>query len=348
MASMKQALVLCAGKARRLTPYSQALPKMCMPFLNLPLLSFSWFYLEKLGVSRFLLNTHLFPEQLEKRVNFLAQPTQEKHYFFEEKPLGGAGALYHLKQELQKEESFFYINGDSLFFPSHLHKLSEFVEDFVKTGLDASFFVSPLPAQNPDMGSLWCDKELNLRFVGTKAQLKEESKNLKPFHFSGLAFFRSSLLDNLNGQAYSLFEDLINPLLGQKQIKVFLDEEALILEAGLKASYIESLKFCLQALFSEEDSGVKDILKKIFFRFDPKDHLVGLANGKKWSQKLGHPLLAPKSVKGLENLKLKDCAVLGSNVHLFGPSQIKDSVLGPEISWKGSLENEILLKFGKF
>ena len=78
---MKQALILCAGKSRRLEPYSQAVPKVCMPFLNLPLLSFSWFYLEQMGVSRFLLNTHLFPEQVEKAVRFLSQARQEKDCF---------------------------------------------------------------------------------------------------------------------------------------------------------------------------------------------------------------------------------------------------------------------------
>ena len=342
---MKQALVLCAGKARRLEPYSQALPKMCMPFLNLPLLSFNWFYLEQLKVSRFLLNTHLFPEQLKKTVDFLSQAQQEKDYFFEAEPLGGAGTLYHLKQHLQKRDTFFYINGDSLFFPSHLDQISNFSEDFFKTESEASFFVSPMPSQKAELGALWCDENRNLKFVGKREQLKSEYKEFRPFHFSGLALFKSSLLKHLNSQAFSLFEDFINPLLERKKMKVFLDKQALILEAGLKASYIESLKFCLQALFSDKNNTVKEILKKIFVRFDPEDQIVGWAEGQKWGKKLGFPFLAPKSVRGLENLKLKGFAVLGSNVNLFGLSQIKDSVIGSGLSWRGSLDKEILLKF---
>ena len=79
---MKQALILCGGKAQRLRPYSYGLPKACMPFLNLPLLSLSWFYLEQLGLSRFLLNAHLFPEKLQQTVGFFISASTKSRYFF--------------------------------------------------------------------------------------------------------------------------------------------------------------------------------------------------------------------------------------------------------------------------
>ena len=345
MDRMKQALVLCAGKALRLQPYSHALPKVCMPFLNLPLLSFSGFYLEQLGVSRFFLNSHLFPDQLEKTIHFLSQTPQKTEQFFEKESLGGAGSLYNLKARLQKEKYFFYINGDSLFFPSSLNRLTDFVEDFSKTKAEASFFASPLPSQKTEGGALWCDKNLKLRFAGKKEQLENKPIGLSPFHFSGLALFKSSLLEHLSHHTSSLFKDFINPLVEKKHIRVFLDKGAVILEAGSKTSYLESLKLCLQAVFAEKDNRIKEILKKIFLRFDSEDQILGWRNGQNWSKKLGFPLLAPKSVKGLENLDLKGFTVLGDKVNIVEPSQIKDSVIGPKLSWKGNLDNEILLKF---
>ena len=95
---------------------------------------------------------------------------------------------------------------------------------------------------------------------------------------------------------------------------------------------------------TEKKGGVKKILEAGFARFDPQDQIVGLKNGRTWSQKLGWPLLAPQSVRGLENLELKGAAVLGSEVQLFGKSALKDSVLGSGISWKGALDGDIVLK----
>ena len=344
---MKQALILCGGKARRLRPYSYILPKASMPFLNLPLLSLGWFYLEYLGVSQFLLNAHLFPEKLKQTVDFLFHPEQKTEIFFEEELLGGAGTLYKLKDLLQKEKSFFYLNGDSLFFPSDKKQLPAFEEDFLKSGADGSFFVFPLPVSYSGPRALYCDEGLNLKCVGAKQNQGDEFKKLLPFHFTGLALFKSSLLENVKRGDIHLFQDLIKPLLKNKTFKVFVDETNQILEAGDKQSYIESMKFCLDCLFEAdkhtEKESVRTILEECFARFDPNDQIVGLTHGKTWSKRQGWPLLVPKSVRGLEHLELQGPSVLGPGVHLFGKSSLKDSVLGSHLSWKGSLDKDIVI-----
>ena len=166
----KQALILCGGQATRLRPYSYGLPKANMPFLNLPLISLGWFYLEQLNISHFLLNAHLFPKKLKATVKMLSQPHQTSAVFNESKPFGGAGTLYKFKPFLQKQNIFAYINGDSLFFPSHIKQLISFEKDFLKSNADGSFFVSPLPKKNINKGHLWCDKNWNLKFIGRKNQ----------------------------------------------------------------------------------------------------------------------------------------------------------------------------------
>ncbi|MCZ0932505.1 MAG: NDP-sugar synthase [Oligoflexia bacterium] len=409
---MKQALILCGGKAKRLRPYSYSLPKASFPFLNLPLLSFAWFYLEQLKVSHFLLNSHLFPEKLKNTVRSLSQAHQRTNLFFEEEPLGSAGTLYQLKKDLQKTEDFVYINGDSLFFPSHKDHINSFEEMFFNAGLSALFFVIPYK----DIGSkkaLWCDRDLNLKFVGSKEDLAHcKWSHLTPFTWTGLALFKSSLLDSLKEKAFDLFQDFINPLLKMQRIKVYVDSSAVLLEAGDKASYLKSSKFCLDCLFQagepskslecngeqnkttrnqlkEKDlveesnkfglsglnvsaapvnpsalvipakagihlsaqnsnevkkKAVKSILESCFNRFDPSDEKVGLKNGKTLSQKLGYPLLLPKSVRGLDFLKLQGSAVIGSEVCFLEDSVLEDCVLDSQIAFKGQLKKNLLLK----
>lgn len=346
---MKQALILCGGKAERLRPYSLALPKSCTPFLNLPLLSLGWFYMEQMGVSSFLLNSHLFPETLNKNLKWISRSDQKWDVFFEEECLGGAGILYKLRKLLQKEPAFFYLNGDSLFFPSHKKQLLAFEEEFLKRDLDALFFSAPLKDSSDSAGALYCDKSENLKFVGRKENIPSSLKkeNLSPFRFSGLALFKRELLNHLKEGDFELFFDFIYPLLGKKKVKVFSDPSAVVLEAGEKLAVLSAVKFCLQLLYEKKfkNSPQREILKEYFHRFDAKDQIVGWENGKKWSEKLGHPLLAPKSVKGLNHLELKGMAVLGPDLELKGKSVLKDVVLGSQLLWKGNLERDIVLNF---
>lgn len=372
---MKQALILCGGEARRLRPYSYYLPKPCMPFLNLPLLSLAWLYLEHLAISRFLLNAHLFPESLKNTVDFLSSAGQKTEIFPEEQPLGGAGTLDKLKSHLQKTEYFFYINGDSLFFPSDMEQFWAFEKDFLESGAEGAFFAGPLKDSDSPAGALWAGPNGRLQFVGIREALPQtpNASALFPHYFSGLAVFKSSVLDSLKETDFHLFEDFINPLLlSGKSFQVFSDKGARVLEAGENPAYRESMDFCMKALFGKAEAGlgggqkdkteesqrdenggntskcgkgeVGEILEKCFVRFDPNDQTVGLKNGQKWSRKLGHPLLAPESVRGLEFLELSGPTVLGSEVSLFGPSLLGGVALGPRTAWKGKLENDIVLK----
>ncbi|MCY4321412.1 MAG: sugar phosphate nucleotidyltransferase [Bdellovibrionaceae bacterium] len=347
---MRQALILCGGKAKRLRPYSYILPKSSLPFLNLPLLSLAWFYLEQLQVSRFLLNSHLFPDKLKQTVDFLSKKHQKTNIFFEEEPLGSVGTLYQLKEELQKTEDFIYINGDVLFFPSKQNHIFDFEKTFFNSNLSALFFVVPYQKRNAEK-ALWHDKDFNLKFIGSKKELENNKlTGLNPSSWLGMAWFKSYLLDSIQKKRTGLFHDFINSLLKTHKIKIYQDPSAILLEAGDKSSYLSSVKFCLDCLFQKDNSKfenketVKKILEDSFKRFDFNDDKVGLKNGKIWGQKLNQNVLLPKSVSGLDFLKLKGPAVIGSHVSFLDETVLDHCVLDSQIVFKGSLEKELLIK----
>ena len=386
---MRQAIILCGGHAKRLRPYSYSLPKASLPFLNLPLMSLSWFYSENLKAKCFLLNSHLFPDQLNKTVNFLSKDSQKSKLLFESEPKGSAGTLYNLKKDLQKTKNFVYINGDSLFFPSKMSHIFDFEKIFSQSDLEALFFVTPcsqtdlktpsslnvkkaerIQSQTKQQDQtdvnfkrfLWCDENLNIKFVGSKEDLSIEQKHkLKAFSWTGLALFKSSLLDHLKENSFDLFQGFINPLLKKHKIKVYSDPLAVILEAGDRNSYFEAMNFCLNSLFLSDLSPkltkknkylktqsfnietVKKILEECFNRFDPDDNRVGLKNGKVWSQKFKQAVLLPKSVRGLEFLKLNGPAVIGKDSYFFDQTVLNNSVLDSQVAFSGQLKKEILL-----
>ena len=295
---MRQALILCGGEARRLRPYSHILPKACMPFLNLPLMSLGRFYLESMGFSDFLLNAHLFPEKLKKSAEFLSKKGQKTEIIYENKPSGGAGILYKLKAQLEKEEIFACLNADSLFLPSSLSCLSNFKEAFLKSPAQAFFFVSP-HFSGPSRRALFCDKENHLKFAGLPEDLPPSLKEkgpLFPFYFSGLSLFKGSSLKGLQKGDFHLFYDFIHSeLRAGKHFELFVDKEAYILQADSKEDYLKSLQYFLNILWekdplstthkiqnqglhksngkkplrSELRQGWKNLLEELLSRFDP-------------------------------------------------------------------------------
>ncbi len=358
-----KAFILGAGLGTRLRPFTHGLPKATMPFLNLPLICYGWFYLEQMGVSQFVLNSYLFPERLKKEVKRLATPKQKISFVVEEKLLDSGAGFYNVKNHFEKEAEFFYLNGDSLFFPSDLNLLKKFKEDFIKSSFLFSFFGIAKDSKEikKEEGYLWIDRDFILRGIGSEGEmlskgfLVKRSQNLtqgelRPVQFSGLALCRSEFLKSLSKDKPHIFWDVMNPLLKEGRYKVFVDEKGILLEGGSKSALLQASQLCLESLFSKFQQKkawqkeIKKILEKVFSRFDPEDKQVGYQFGKTLSEKLGAFVLASSSIQGLENLKVEEFAVLGSGVSFVGKSFLKRSVLDCKICWRGSLTDEILIK----
>ena len=118
---------------------------------------------------------------------------------------------------------------------------------------------------------LYCDSKHNLKEV----RLPEKT-DTSAYIFTGLALFKSSLLDHLKEGGQDLFSDFLTPLLTKEKIKLFIDKKAISLEAGDNESYFKSQEFCLQTLKEKENltqnkkNFVKERLQEISQRFCKK------------------------------------------------------------------------------
>ena len=352
-AKAQTAFILCAGTGSRLRPLTHWMPKALVPFLNLPLLCYNWFLLEKMGVSCFLLNSHLFPKKLEKFTLSIKKTEQKVRIYHEPRSLGSAGALWHLKSQFKNEKTFLYLNGDSLLFPSKVQLLKNFLIDGNQlkaadeseniTGL---FYTVPFQEENWKGRALWRDEENILRAIADKNEekkLRSKWGSLRPSRFSGLALLNRDIFKLLTSNSFYIFDDVLTSQLSKGGFRVFMDEEGLVLEGGEFASYLDGTGKALNALFSNKTTFLKKHLEDLFFRFDLKDHFIGLKKGRELRTHFKMPLLCPGSVKGLEFFSGEGFAVLGSNVCFSGKSFLKNAVLGSSINWRGVLENRLLL-----
>ena len=275
------AFLLCAGRGSRLRPVTAGAPKALVPFLNLPLLCYNWFLLEGLDVSRFFLNSSFLTPALRGFAASIQKPAQTLHISHEKKPAGAAGGLRNLQRRLLPSDSaFFYLNGDSLIFPSPARLLAFKTEGPRRlfepvAPLKGLFYAVPYnkggggalssggdsegrgaaPGGEKGRRVLWADEGNIIRAVAKPD--RETAKRLqqwgfvRPFRFSGLALLHRDIFKNCKPDGFHLFEDVLPDWIRQGRLAVFPDEEGTVYEADAPSSFLNATEAALKALFAE-------------------------------------------------------------------------------------------------
>jgi len=103
-----QAILLCGGEGARLRPLTCDMPKPMLPLLGQPVLRYSLDHLRKQGFDDFFLTLHYLPQRIMRA--FRNEPGV--HFALEEEPLGTAGCVKALEDELHG--TFAVVSGDAL------------------------------------------------------------------------------------------------------------------------------------------------------------------------------------------------------------------------------------------
>mgnify|MGYP001044075434 CR=1 FL=1 len=115
--SVKQAMILAAGRGSRLSPITDTTPKALVPFLGRPLLEHAAAHLVNAGVERIAVNVHHLGAQVAQHVEEVLAPRHshvEWHVAYEDELLGTGGALSNLRDWFD-DGPFFVVNADAVF-----------------------------------------------------------------------------------------------------------------------------------------------------------------------------------------------------------------------------------------
>ena len=107
-----KAIILAGGKGTRLRPYTTVFPKPLMPIGNKPILEIIIGQLQAYGITDITLAVGYLSELILAFFNNGAKLGVNIKYSKEDKPLGTAGVLGLLKEELK--DTFLMMNGDVL------------------------------------------------------------------------------------------------------------------------------------------------------------------------------------------------------------------------------------------
>jgi len=337
-----KAFLLCAGKGERFSPQTLKCPKVLLPFLNIPLVFYNLFLLKTLKVQQCIINTHQHSQSiktvLKKQSSVLALSTP--HFSQEDELLGSAGGLLQIESFVEKSDSFYYLNGDTLFWPHEEESLSGFYDYHVKSQALASFLCMP---SERIKGVIWAGEDSQ---VHSFLYHKPDEKS-KPFHFCGLALFSKKIFQYIQVGNKHIFKDVLENLCSQEILKVYPLKNLEILDMNQLSTYLEGHVLAIQSLLnfslkSQYLNQVLDLFSPSWFRYSGDNYFSATKIFTPPEEKKDL-LFCGKDVKGLNHLKIKNLAVIGDNCHISSPVELFQSVVNKNQTLKSSLKNTLLI-----
>ena len=174
------AMLLCAGLGTRFQPTTHKLAKPVIPFLNVPLMGFSLYHLEKVGLKQLYVNTHHLPKTVERCLNGIKGDSYKVQYSFEQKILGSGGGIKNIESSLKTKDDFIVANGDEVILFGHSDGFKPLIEFHKKSKALATLLTTNHPDAGVRLGGVWCDDD----FRATKLGGQSNQPDAK--HFAGV------------------------------------------------------------------------------------------------------------------------------------------------------------------
>lgn len=272
------ALLLSAGVGSRFRPTTDKIAKPAILFLNIPLMAYMLYYLEKAGLKNLVFNTHHLPQTVELAAKQLTRGQSYTVQFSHEPVLlGSGGGICQAKKFLctdihsdkYPDEYFVVANADEVFLFNHLEGLKPLI-DFHKTrGALATLLTTEHPEAGKSMGGVWFNPSGEIfRLGGVHAEPGAK-------HFTGVFIFSRRIFSYMPaaGSEFHIFKDCLHKAMAAKEkVLAFHDPHLTWFDMSSEGAHAASTGRALKLLDSSiENSPTENIqarvLRLIFNRF---------------------------------------------------------------------------------
>lgn len=226
------AVIMAGGKGTRIQSINKEVPKPMITILNKPILEYEIEVLKNQGIKDIILVVGYLKEVITDYFKNGEKFGVNISYIEENEPLGTAGALYYLKNELN--EDFLLLNGDILFNID----INKFYLAHKKNNCLVTILTHP-NSHPYDSGVIVANKNNQV----TKRLTKEEPRlYYKNRVNAGIHFISNKLLDEFKElKKLDLDRDVLKPLILKHQLYVY-DSPEYILDMGTPERYYQAIE----------------------------------------------------------------------------------------------------------
>jgi bifunctional UDP-N-acetylglucosamine pyrophosphorylase/glucosamine-1-phosphate N-acetyltransferase len=171
-----KAVILCAGKGKRLMPITKDKPKCMVNILKRPIIDWNINYLSSCGINDIIIIYGYKGEVLKEHLKDNLHIT----WVYQENLNGTAGAIELIKKHIKNDESFLVLAGDTIYNTSHIMRLKEYKNSLLYTRHYKNL---------QEFGTIEFDKFGNIKRIHEKESKPISSKvNISAYHFTPSLF----------------------------------------------------------------------------------------------------------------------------------------------------------------
>ncbi|MBI3704329.1 MAG: nucleotidyltransferase family protein [Rhizobiales bacterium] len=192
----KTAMVLAAGLGKRMSPYTDRMPKPLVPVAGRALLDHVLDRLAEAGVERAVVNVHAFAELM---IDHLESRREPRIVISDERGLllDTGGAVVKALPELGAAP-FFHLNADTIWIDGVKPNLARLAEAFDAASMDALLLLAPTA------GSVGYSGRGDFSFAADGRLRRRGEREVAPFVYAGAAIFAPAFLASSPPGAFSL------------------------------------------------------------------------------------------------------------------------------------------------
>ncbi len=277
-------MLLCAGFGTRFLPVTEKVAKPAIPFLNVPLLGYSLFEIEKLQPKNLVINTHHLPRTVELAARELvgagnaAGAKYNLHFSHEPEILGSGGGI-RAAEKFFGADDFVVANGDEVNLFSGERGLLPLLEFHQKSKALATLLTTVHPEAGRTMGGVWANADGLVTRLGEKATDGGSAGGADGAqHFAGVFVFSPRIFEFMpKSGEFHIFRDCLLPAIraGEK-VMAFQDREMLWLDTTSVKSFILSTERALKEL------GGANFARQLLAVQERFGHQMNRASEKQW------------------------------------------------------------------
>tara|TARA_B110000014_G_scaffold256331_1_gene239311 strand:- start:1079 stop:1762 length:684 start_codon:yes stop_codon:yes gene_type:complete len=203
---IETALILCAGRGKRLAPLTDHIPKPLLKIKNVHLLDNALKFAQSIGIKKIKINTFYLSEKIKSFI-------EKKNYalnidIINDGPqvLDTGGGIYNLIKN-SKEEDFLTLNPDTVWNSNYIRTFNEMEKIYFKNNIKNLLMVVKK------------DKSFDIRFKGDFNLIENKlSKGIKnDFIYTGFQILNRKIFRQINKNIFSMSE-IWNNLLNKKEL----------------------------------------------------------------------------------------------------------------------------------